>query len=110
MEDRLMAGIVDMALVLIAFLLFVLVFVACTTHPPAGKPALMYVAIALVSFFTLYRWLFFTYADGTPRACATQRTPPVPSTTRIAPAAPCRCASRRCFFRRLRLGLASCGR
>ena len=65
-EDRLMAGIVDGALVLIAFLLFVLVFVACTSHPPTGKPALMYAAIALVSFSTLYQWMFFTYADGTP--------------------------------------------
>ena len=66
MEDRLMAGIVDVALILIAFLLFVLVFVACTAHPPAGKPALMYSAIALVSIFALYQWLFFTFADGTP--------------------------------------------
>ncbi|MBV8672114.1 MAG: RDD family protein [Acidobacteriaceae bacterium] len=66
MEDRLMAGIVDAALVLIAFLLFILIFVACTTHPPTGKPALMYAAVALVSFFTLYQWLFFTYAGGTP--------------------------------------------
>jgi len=32
--DRLMAGIVDTSLVMIAFLLFVLVFVACTAHPP----------------------------------------------------------------------------
>jgi len=66
MEDRLMAGIVDTALVLIAFLLFVLVFVACTTHPPTGKPALACAAAALVAFFALYQWIFFTYADGTP--------------------------------------------
>jgi uncharacterized RDD family membrane protein YckC len=65
-EDRLMAGIVDVALVLIAFLLFVLIFVACTAHPPTGKPALMYAAIALVSISALYQWLFFTYASGTP--------------------------------------------
>jgi len=65
-EDRLMAGIVDLALVLIAFLLFVLVFVASTTHPPAGKPALVYAGVALISFFALYQWIFFTYADGTP--------------------------------------------
>ena len=66
MEDRLMAGIVDLALVLIAFLLFVLVFVACTAHPPTGKPALGCAALALVAFFALYQWIFFTYADGTP--------------------------------------------
>ena len=66
MEDRLMAGIVDVALVLIAFMLFVLVFAACTTHPPAGKPAAMAAGALLVAFFALYQWLFFTYADGTP--------------------------------------------
>ena len=66
MEDRLMAGIVDLALVLIAFLLFVLVIVACTAHPPVGKPALAYATIALIAFFALYQWMFFTYADGTP--------------------------------------------
>jgi uncharacterized RDD family membrane protein YckC len=61
-----MAGIVDLALVLIAFLLFVLVFVACTAHPPTGKPAMAFAAVALVSFFALYQWIFFTYANGTP--------------------------------------------
>jgi len=65
-EDRMMAGIVDLALVLIAFLLFVLIFVACTAHPPTGKTALMYAGVALVSFSALYQWIFFTYADGTP--------------------------------------------
>jgi uncharacterized RDD family membrane protein YckC len=66
MEDRLMAGIVDLALVLISFLLFVLVIAACTAHPPTGKPALAYATIALIGFFALYQWIFFTYADGTP--------------------------------------------
>jgi len=65
-EDRLMAGIVDAALILIAFLLFVLVFVASTTHPPVGKPALVYSGIALVSIFLLYQVLFFTWSDCTP--------------------------------------------
>jgi uncharacterized RDD family membrane protein YckC len=66
MEDRVMAGIVDVALVLIAFMLFVLVFVACTAHPPSGKPAIAAASVLLVVFFALYQWLFFTYADGTP--------------------------------------------
>jgi uncharacterized RDD family membrane protein YckC len=66
MEDRLMAGIVDLALVLIAFLLFVLVFVACTAHPPTGKTALAYASVALVSISALYQWIFFSYAHGTP--------------------------------------------
>lgn len=66
MEDRLMAGIVDAALVLIAFMLFVLVFVACTAHPPSGKPAMASAGILLAAFFALYQWLFFTFAEGTP--------------------------------------------
>jgi uncharacterized RDD family membrane protein YckC len=66
MADRLMAGIVDVALVMTAFLLFVLVFVASTAHPPLGKPALVAAGALLAAFFILYQWLFFTYADGTP--------------------------------------------
>ena len=66
LEDRLMAAAVDVALVLTAFLLFVLVFVACTAHPPAGKPALIGASIALSALCVLYQWLFFSYADGTP--------------------------------------------
>ena len=66
LQDRVMAGIVDVALVLVAFLLFVLVFVACTAHPPEGKAALAGAGIALVTLFMLYQWLFFTYSDATP--------------------------------------------
>ena len=66
MGDRLMAAIVDTALVVCAFLIFVLVFVACTAHPPTGKPAMVAAAVALIGFFALYQWLFFTYAQGTP--------------------------------------------
>jgi uncharacterized RDD family membrane protein YckC len=66
LQDRLMAGIVDVSLVLVAFLLFVLVFVACTAHPPEGKAALAGAGIALATLFMLYQWLFFTYSDATP--------------------------------------------
>jgi uncharacterized RDD family membrane protein YckC len=66
MEDRLMAWIVDMALVLASFFVFVLVFVACTAHPPTGKPAIAGAGIALGSLFVIYQWLFFTYSDATP--------------------------------------------
>lgn len=66
MEDRMMAAIVDTALVLLAFLLFVLIFVACTAHPPTGKTALVSGSAVLVGFFVLYQWLFFTYGHGTP--------------------------------------------
>ena len=66
LEDRLMAGIFDLALVVAAFALFVLVFVACTAHPPSGKPALMGAVLALGGFFVLYQYLFFKFAEGTP--------------------------------------------
>jgi uncharacterized RDD family membrane protein YckC len=64
--DRLMAALVDIGLVVFAFLLFAAVFVACTAHPPSGRPALIASALALVGFFVLYQWLFFTFADATP--------------------------------------------
>ncbi|HEV2463286.1 MAG TPA: RDD family protein [Acidobacteriaceae bacterium] len=64
--DRVMAGLVDMSLVLFAFLLFVLVFVACTPHFPIGKPAMVAAAATLVGFGMLYQWLFFTFAETTP--------------------------------------------
>jgi uncharacterized RDD family membrane protein YckC len=66
LEDRIMAGIFDLALIVSAFALFVLVFVACTAHPPSGKPALVAAGLALAGFGLLYQYLFFKYAEGTP--------------------------------------------
>jgi uncharacterized RDD family membrane protein YckC len=66
MEDRMMALLVDGGLVGAAFLLFALVFVASTSHPLAGKPALMAGALIFLAFFALYQWLFFTFSDTTP--------------------------------------------
>jgi uncharacterized RDD family membrane protein YckC len=66
LEDRVMAGIFDLALIVAAFALFVLVFVACTAHPPTGKPALLAAGLALGGFALLYQYLFFKYAEGTP--------------------------------------------
>ena len=66
MGDRLMAGLVDLSLAGLAFLVFVLVFVACTAHPPMGKPALAAAGGTLVFFFLLYQFLFFTYSEATP--------------------------------------------
>jgi uncharacterized RDD family membrane protein YckC len=66
LEDRLMAGIFDLALVVAAFALFVLVFVACTAHPPTGKPALLGAGLVLAGFCLFYQYLFFKFADGTP--------------------------------------------
>lgn len=65
-EDRMMAAIVDAALVLCAFMVFVLVFVACTIHPPTGKMAMVAAGLTLGGLAALYQWLFFTYAEGTP--------------------------------------------
>ena len=66
LEDRMMAGIFDLALIVSAFAIFVLVFVACTAHPPTGKPALLGAGLVLGAFCLLYQYLFFKYADGTP--------------------------------------------
>jgi uncharacterized RDD family membrane protein YckC len=66
LEDRVMAGIFDLALIVAAFSVFVLVFVACTAHPPTGKPALMSAGLVLAGFCLLYQFLFFKFAEGTP--------------------------------------------
>jgi uncharacterized RDD family membrane protein YckC len=66
LEDRLMAGIFDLALVLFSFVLFVLVFAACTAHPPTGKPALFAGGLVLAGLFLLYQFLFFRFTEGTP--------------------------------------------
>jgi uncharacterized RDD family membrane protein YckC len=65
-EDRLMAAVVDVALVGVAFLLFVLVFVACTAHPPTGKSAFAGAGLALAGLGILYQILFFGFSDATP--------------------------------------------
>jgi uncharacterized RDD family membrane protein YckC len=66
MEDRIMAALVDVALVTAGFLLFVLVFCACTPHPPTGKTALAGGAAVLLGLFVLYQLLFFSFAESTP--------------------------------------------
>lgn len=66
LEDRLMAGIVDAALVFLAFVLFVLIFVSCTAHPPMGKAALLSAGLVLGGLFLVYQYLFFRFTEGTP--------------------------------------------
>jgi uncharacterized RDD family membrane protein YckC len=66
LEHRLMAGIFDLALVVAAFAIFVLVFVACTAHPPTGKAALLGAGLVLAGFCLLYQYLFLKFAEGTP--------------------------------------------
>lgn len=65
-EDRLMAAVVDAALVGCAFLMFVAVFVACTPHPPVGKPAMAAAVAAFLVLMVLYQALFFTWGEATP--------------------------------------------
>jgi uncharacterized RDD family membrane protein YckC len=66
LEDRMMAGLVDGALVIAGFLVFVLVFAACTAHPPVGKPAQVGAALALLAFAAIYQVLFFNFGSDTP--------------------------------------------
>ena len=66
LADRLMAGLVDAALIIGGFLVFVLVFVACTVHPPVGKPAMIGAGAALCAFAAIYLWLFFNFGTDTP--------------------------------------------
>jgi uncharacterized RDD family membrane protein YckC len=64
--DRIMASIVDVALTLAAFLLFVLVFAACTTHPPAGRVATAGATATLLVMWVLYQLIFFSLSSATP--------------------------------------------
>jgi uncharacterized RDD family membrane protein YckC len=65
--DRVLAGIVDSALVTIAFLAAAVVVIASTSHPPAGRLALLASGCALVLFGILYQFLFLSYTEeGTP--------------------------------------------
>jgi uncharacterized RDD family membrane protein YckC len=65
-EDRLMAGVVDIALTLAAFLVFVLVFVACTTHLPEPRAALVGGGIVLFAMGLMYQLIFFSLSAATP--------------------------------------------
>lgn len=65
-QDRLMSALVDFALVSVGFLLFVLVFCACTAHPPTGKAALAGSAAVLLGLFIVYQLLFFSFGEATP--------------------------------------------
>jgi uncharacterized RDD family membrane protein YckC len=64
--DRAMSAIVDVALTLAAFLAFVLVFAACTTHPPAGRTALAGAGVILLAMWVLYQFVFFSLSAATP--------------------------------------------
>ena len=63
--DRAMAALVDGAVVTAAFLVFVLVFAACTAHPPMSKAAFVAAAAVFAGVFLFYQWLFLSYGGGT---------------------------------------------
>jgi uncharacterized RDD family membrane protein YckC len=63
--DRAMAALVDTAVVGLAFVLFVLVFAACTTHPPLDRAALVCGGVVLGGLFLFYQWLFMSFGGGT---------------------------------------------
>jgi len=63
---RAMAGLVDVSLTLAAFLLFIVVFAASTTHLPSGRVALVGAGAILLAMWVLYQFLFFTLTDATP--------------------------------------------
>jgi uncharacterized RDD family membrane protein YckC len=66
LQDRVMSGVVDVALTLVAFLAFVLVFAVCTTHPPTGKVALAGAGATLLAMWVLYQFIFFSLSAATP--------------------------------------------
>jgi uncharacterized RDD family membrane protein YckC len=63
--DRTMAALVDFAVILGAFLLFVLVFASCTAHPPVNKTALVCAGVIFAGIALFYEWLFMSYGGGT---------------------------------------------
>jgi uncharacterized RDD family membrane protein YckC len=67
LSDRILAAVVDGALITLAFLAAAVVVVASTTHPPAGRMALIASGFGWLLFGLLYQFLFLSYAEeGTP--------------------------------------------
>jgi uncharacterized RDD family membrane protein YckC len=66
-SDRMLATVVDGALVTLAFLAAAVVVIASTAHPPAGRIALIATGCGLMLIWLLYQFLFLSYAEeGTP--------------------------------------------
>ena len=67
LSDRILAAVVDGALVTLAFLAAAVLVIASTNHPPTGRVALVAGICGLLLFGLLYQFLFFSYAEeGTP--------------------------------------------
>jgi len=66
-SDRVLAGLIDGALVTLAFVAAGVVGIASTEHPPAGPLALLAAGAGWLLFAVLYQYLFLSYAEaGTP--------------------------------------------
>jgi uncharacterized RDD family membrane protein YckC len=66
-SDRMLASVVDGALVTLAFLAAAVVVIASTAHPPTGRAALIASGCGWLLFGLLYQFLFLSYAEeGTP--------------------------------------------
>lgn len=65
-EDRLMAGIVDLCLVGAGWLAFVAAFAGFTQHLVVGKALLGITAAVLLGMFAFYQFLFLSFSDATP--------------------------------------------
>jgi uncharacterized RDD family membrane protein YckC len=67
LSDRLLAAVVDGALVTLAFLAAAVVVIASTAHPPTGSLAIVACCCGWLLFGLLYEFLFLSYAEeGTP--------------------------------------------
>jgi len=63
LSDRMLAAVVDVALVTLAFLAAAVVVIASTAHPPTGRIALIASGCGLLIFGLLYQFLFLSYAE-----------------------------------------------
>jgi uncharacterized RDD family membrane protein YckC len=63
LSDRLLAAVVDGALVTLALAAAAVVVIASTSHPPTGRIALIASGCGLLLFGLLYQFLFLSYAE-----------------------------------------------
>ena len=63
LSDRLLAAVVDGALVTLAVVTAAVVVTASTSHPPTGRIALIASGCGLLLFGLLYQFLFLSYAE-----------------------------------------------
>ncbi|RRA48375.1 RDD family protein [Acidipila sp. EB88] len=64
LTDRLMAALIDGAIVSVCFLISMLVFSLCTVHAPTGKAAVVAGLVVLGTLAAFYGWLFMSFGGG----------------------------------------------